>query len=295
MRLTGMQSRLTALRTLLSHPLSQFASARFDGAEWALSRAQAVQSAYAEAITHTLTLLGKAIQSLNGETDVAIRDVLWTRGAHPLLPRTEQLQRIEQQLLQLNSQLVVLAAHTPSSTGASAAATATGAVYYVDANWKQTLIEALCTLRFAHYQSLEAVEALLQTLSPVPELLSKRLEAFQTADKTSRDKASYMVVLLSSDEKSLVEMGLTPAAAVETAGAQSDSASDRVLSIHTSFRESGRRATHPVLFPLFDLTSLKAQAAIVAAAESLTFLATRFLHAQQSVPPSSFCASCIVN
>ena len=168
----------------------------------------------------------------------------------------------------------------------------------MDAFWladdavKQTLLEALCNIRYIVYQSAEQqssdeVERLTTELNRLPQRLNDRLTALSAEAANRHSREHYSVQLLSNDENSLEEMGLNDfqRADGEADGKEGEDAlpAGLLLEVRTERSTSKRsRATLEELLPITDMFAVGAQRDVVAGMAALVCL----LFAQQLANPA---------
>src|SRR5688572_23200281 len=107
---------------------------------------------------------------------MGVKDILWRRGGHPVLPRTVMLQKLEDQLVSLNAALrLELTPTTPL------AELQRHVLFCVDGEWKRQLVEAMCTLQAVQREAMSATttsestaSSLLTSLIEVPASLQSR-------------------------------------------------------------------------------------------------------------------------
>jgi hypothetical protein len=165
-----------------------------------------------QAMTHCQNLFDKSTTSLHEGIYQGVKDILWRRGGHPVLPRTSMLQRIEDQLISLNTALKFdVTPSTPLSE------LQRHILFMVDGDWKRQLVEAMCNLRFVQQDSIAIMSnssnasSLLTSLVEVPANLEKRLEKLREIQKGghSADRGSFLVQLHSHADGSLDDMKIS--------------------------------------------------------------------------------------
>ena len=200
---------------------------------------------------------------------VAGKNVLYKRAGHPLLPRSQQLGELQHELLVVDQRL-------------QWSSTEVDAFWLADDAVKQTLLEALCNIRYIVYQSAEQqssgdVERLTAQLSQLPQRLSERLDTLTAEAAKRHSREHYSVQLLSGDEDSLEEMGLNDfqRSDGEAEGKEGEDAlpAGLLLDVRTERSTSKRgRATLQELLPITDMFAVVSQRDVVACMSVLVCL-----------------------
>ena len=197
------------------------------------------------------------------------KNVLYKRAGHPALPRSQRLGELQHELYALDKRLQW------SPTDADAFWVADGAV-------KNTLLEALCNIRYivclsAEQQSSHDVERLTAQLNQLPQRLNERLDTLTAEASKRHSREHYSVQLLSGDEESLEEMGLNEfqRAEGEAEGKDGDAAlpAGLVIDVRTERSTSKRsRASLEDLLPVTDMYGVSAQHDVLACLAALVCL-----------------------
>ena len=232
-------------------------------------------------LTSLSTYLASLHALLSGRSSSRVqgKNVLYKRAGHPMLPRSQRLAELQHELQVLDKRL-------------QWSATDVEAFWLSDEAVKQTLLEALCNIRYIVYQSVEqqssdAVERLTTELGRLPQRLNDRLSVLTAEAANRHNRQHYSVQLLSSDEQSLEDMGLND---FQRTDGEADSKEGEealpaglLLEVRTERSTSKwSRATLEELLPITDMFAVRAQRDLVADLAALVCL----LFTQQMVAPS---------
>jgi len=274
-RWKGLNKRLRAVVALVpglenagkaSNPHQPAASAaRASGAS-----ASALQSSYVTFQALFTTLQGTLQGTTHASTSlVGVKNTLWKRGGHPLLPRDRALQQLEMQLQEIEQRILYRPTEVPSFEGESSTSRAsappsnkgTAPFFVVDQRFKDVLLDAFVSLRFLFLQQgssgwasraedadAEESEAaavreqkeLLSALSSVPGMLHAKLQAALSADQAQLDSMRFHVQIVGEGEESLEDLGVVSKS--ESDGAVADAP---MRSEHEAVEEDDDAAGRP--------------------------------------------------